>query len=186
MRAALAGLLMATLTYSARREVGSVRLLAVDAQGAETVCTGTPIDAGSVLTAAHCVVGRERVFCGEAQATKYRRAASRDVAIVTCEGRFARWLIFAEAEPAGGEVLRVKDGRAATLVSVSDQVVVARSTDSLCWGDSGRALLRGDRIVGVLSRGDRMCRGTDFFARTDRLEWEAPVDLPVGAPMARR
>jgi hypothetical protein len=168
-------------------------LVSIDTTGGTSLCTGTIVAPGRVLTAAHCkmedVLVVRAPFSGQAAQSRHMTvhpALDAMVVELASEVGFtaalppspadvdAGW-IGKEAQMAGFG--RTEDGRRGELRYVKEPVVDVRPDEiwvdgngasGACDGDSGGPLVGLDDqgrpgVLGILSRGSQSCLGVDVY-----------------------
>jgi hypothetical protein len=171
-------------------------VVAIHADG-KARCSGTLVASNGVLTAKHCVQRRRRievVFGSGAE-----RVERRVVGVQLHRTLDAALLVIGDDAPSASHPLhltRKLDGFVgpstallaatagtsetprrlleASVVDLSDELIVRYSDSGLCKGESGAALFGRDAsgvaaFVGILRGGVGNCSGPDSFVRADRL-----------------
>jgi tetratricopeptide (TPR) repeat protein len=151
-------------------------------------------DDGLVLTAAHVVAGRERVFVRNARGKVFAVKEicpgdfSIDAVILRTEAEEQMFLRLAETEPAAGDELFVcgfplsmnlpvtSRGKVRSLPSAPGRPML--TTVPMMPGQSGSPVLNGQgRLVGVASRGSLAVKGGGAPARSESVPFSGLVRL---------
>jgi secreted trypsin-like serine protease len=185
-------------------------LVSIDVSDGSTICTGTLVSPGRVLTAAHCHVLSDlsvRTLDGrKAQSSRVVTHPDLDVMIIELmpDAGFSTILPLSTAGLDAGSVGkhaqlagvgRTERGTLGELRFAEEPIVDVRpneiwvdgnGTSGACDGDSGGPLLGFDAdgrlgVLGVLSRGSRDCRGVDVYVRSSALRpWLAQLSSGCG------
>jgi S1-C subfamily serine protease len=135
-----------------------LRALSLRLEWPETVCTGTPVAADVIRTAAHCLAGGLLIVNGTAVAVVGVKPITTDVVDLTIAGqRFDRWAVQGPALKQGdrvrwwGNPMGEPDVYREGYVSkVGREAVFIDAT--ICRGDSGSGIFNAaGQLVGVVS-----------------------------------